>query len=110
MPSGRVWNSGGPPRTRLDATVSPPPLLLELLPFELLLPDSPHAVSAVSRTVAPVSAKTIRCLVILLVMYVSPEVGHDASSRRGGEPGRRVPRGDSERVRRTRSPRRRPAR
>ena len=34
-------------------------LLPEALPPALLLPDSPHAVSAVSRTVAPVSAVAI---------------------------------------------------
>src|SRR5689334_22105395 len=95
MPSARVWNSGGPPSTRLLAMVSPPPLLPEpVLPLELLLPDAPHAVSAASTTVAPASATTVRCWVILLFMDVSPEMGHGASSRRGGGPGRRVPRRD----------------
>src|SRR3954454_22258886 len=69
MPSGRVWNSGGPPSTRLAAMVSPP-LLLELLPLAPLLPDWPHAVSAVSRTVAPVSARTILGRAILWFMDV----------------------------------------
>src|SRR4051794_30689491 len=97
MPSVRVWNSGGPPSTRLAAMVSPPLLLPEsLLPLELLLPDAPHAVSAVSRMVAPAIATTILCLVILLFIDVSPEMGHGASSRRGGGPGRRAPRRDSE--------------
>src|SRR6478609_8215624 len=90
MPSARVWNSGGPPSTRLAAMVSP------LLLLELLLPDAPHAVSAVSRTVAPAIATAVRCWVILLFMDVSPEMGHGASSRRGGGPGRRAPRRDSE--------------
>src|SRR3954453_12534761 len=51
---------------------SPPPELLPLPP-EPLLPDSPHAARAVSRTVAPVSA-----MAILRFIRFSPEVGHGA--------------------------------
>src|SRR3954452_5479161 len=87
MPSARVWNSGGPPRTRLAAMVSPP-RRRELLPLEpLLLPDAPHAVSAVSTTVAPVSARTILCLGMLLFMDVSPGVGRGARCAEAGNPG-----------------------
>src|SRR5690242_13461264 len=98
MPSVRVWNSGGPPRTRLAAMVSPPLLLEPLLPLELLLPDWPQAVSAVSRTVAPVTASAILRRAILCFMDVSPEVSRGAPRAEVG-PGRRVPRGDSEGIR-----------
>src|SRR3954468_19290765 len=65
-----------------------PPLLPALLPLQpLLLPDSPHAVSAVSTTVAPVSARAILCRVMLLFMDVSPEVGRGARRAADGEPG-----------------------
>src|SRR3954451_748676 len=56
---------------------SPPPELLPLPPGPLL-PDSPHAARAVSRTVAPVSA-----VAILRFIRISPEVGLGA-----GAPGR----------------------
>src|SRR3954447_19389476 len=92
MPSVRVWNSGGPPKTRLAAMVSPPLLLEPLLPLELLLPDWPQAVSAVSRTVVPVTASAILCRAILCFMDVSPEVGRGARGAEVGS-GRRVPRG-----------------
>src|SRR3954466_15050173 len=83
MPSVRFSNSGGPPRTRSAAIVSPPELLLEPELPELL-PDSPHAVSAVSSTVAPASARRIP---ILRVMLVSPGVGRGSGTPRDGDPG-----------------------
>src|SRR5947209_18895620 len=84
MPSVRFSNSGGPPRTRLAAIVPPPdPLLLEPALSELL-PDFPHAVSAVSSTVAPASARRIP---ILRVMLVSPGVGRGPGTPRNGDPG-----------------------
>src|SRR3954449_2286337 len=83
MPSVRFSNSGGPPRTRLEAIVSPAELLLEPELPELL-PDSPHAVSAVSSTVAPASARRIP---ILRVMLVSPGVGRGSGTPGDGDPG-----------------------
>src|SRR3954449_5206479 len=60
---------------------SPPPELLPPPP-EPLLPDSPHAARAVSRTVAPVSA-----VAILRFIRISPEVGLGARRAGTGSPG-----------------------
>src|SRR5690349_9829456 len=61
------------------------PLLLEL-PLLELLPACPHAVSAVSRTVAPPSASMTWRVAILRFMVCSPGVGPGAR-RRGRDPG-----------------------
>src|SRR3954451_11556826 len=86
MPSVRFWNSGGPPRTRLEAIVSPPALLLPLEPeLAELLPDCPHAVSAVTSTAAPASALTIPVLRLMVVSPGSAAGRQDAAGR--GDPG-----------------------
>src|SRR3954469_23407603 len=92
MPSARFWNSGGPPRTRLAAIVSPPALLLPLEPeLPELLPACPHAVSAVTSTAAPPSALRIPILRFMLSsLLAQPRVG---GTPRNGGPGRRSPAG-----------------
>src|SRR5207244_4741838 len=61
-PSGRVWNSAGPPSSSLLAIVPPPPPLELLLDFELSLPQ---AVSSSATAVTAAHAAMVLCFMAL---------------------------------------------